>query len=96
MRSFYFFGYDSKLLRLGINEQVMSFLGHVSTCWSFCNLAGASAAQLELLQLLQKLFAASAGAISASAEAITASAGAVIACVEAIAASAGAVFGVFG
>ena len=41
MRSFYFFGYDSKLLRLGINEQVMSFLGHVSTCWSFCSLARA-------------------------------------------------------
>ena len=51
---------------------------------------------LELLQLLQKLFAASAGVVSASAEAIAASAGAVSASVEAVAASVGAVFGVFG
>ena len=66
MRSFYFFGYDSKLLRLSINEQVMSFLGHVSTCWKFCSLVGAAEAvcsfcrsclqlQLKLFQLLQKL-----------------------------------------
>ena len=41
----------------------MSFLGHVSTCWSFWSLAGA--------------VIASAGAVSASAEAVAASAEAV-------------------
>ena len=81
MRSFYFFGYDSKLLRLGINEQVMSFLGHVSTYWSFCILAGAVTASAE--------------AVSAFAEAVAVSAGAVATCVEAVAASAGAVIGIF-
>ena len=59
MRSFYFFRYDSKLLRLGINEQVVSFLGHESTCWSFCSLAGAVIVSAEAVtvsaQLLQKL-----------------------------------------
>ena len=59
--------------------------------------------QLELLQLLlglsqllQKLSATSAGAVSASAEVVVASAGAVTACVKAVAASAGAVSCVFG
>ena len=47
-----------------------------------CQSAGAATDLLELLQLLQKLFVASAGVVSASA--------------EAVAASAGAVFGVFG
>ena len=56
MRSLYFFGYDSKLLRLGINEQVMSFLGHESTCCSFCSLAGAVTISAEAV-------AASAGAV---------------------------------
>ena len=50
---------------------------------------------LELLQLLQKLFAAFTGAVSASAEAVAASAGAVTTCAEAVTASAGAVFWCF-
>ena len=51
---------------------------------------------LEPFQVLQKLFAAFAGAISTSTEVFAAFAGAVTACVEAIAAFAGAIFGVFG
>ena len=42
-----------------------------------CQPAGASAVKLELLQLLQKLFAAFAIAVSAFAEAVVAFAGAV-------------------
>ena len=71
MRSFYFFGYDSKLLRLGINEQVMSFLGHVSTCQSFCSLVGAVTA-------FAGAIAAFAGAIATCVEAVAVSTGAVI------------------
>ena len=51
---------------------------------------------LGLSQLLQKLFAASTGAIFASTEVIVTSAGTVTTCAEAIAASVGVVFGVFG
>ena len=54
-----------------------------------CQPAGAATDLLELLQLLQKLFVASAGAV-------TAFAGAVTACAKAVVASAGAVFSVFG
>ena len=61
-----------------------------------CQPVGAATDLLELLQLLQKLFAASAGVVSASVEAVTASAGAVTACAEVVAASTEAVFGVFG
>ena len=53
-----------------------------------CQPGGAATDLLELLQLLQKLFAASAGVVSACAEAVTA-------CAEAVATSTGAVFGVF-
>ena len=53
-----------------------------------CQPAEATTDLLELLQLLQKLFVASAAAVSTSAEAITA-------CAEAVAASTGVVFGVF-
>ena len=42
-----------------------------------CQPAGAATDLLELLQLLQKLFAASTGAVLASAEAVAVSAGAV-------------------
>ena len=61
-----------------------------------CQPAGAATNLLELLQLLQKLFAASAGAVSTSAEVVAASTGAVTACAEVVAGSAGIVFGVFG
>ena len=68
-----------------------------------CQPAGTSAAQLELLQLLQQLFAtsirtvsASAEAVVASAEAVVASAGAVRICAKAAAASARAIIGIFG
>ena len=60
-----------------------------------CQPAGAATDLLELLQLMQKLFAASAVAVSASAEAVAASTGAVIVCAEAVATSAGVVFYVF-
>ena len=42
-----------------------------------CQPAGAATDLLELLQLLQKLFAASTGVVSASVEAVAVSAGAV-------------------
>ncbi|XP_050280401.1 wall-associated receptor kinase-like 22 [Quercus robur] len=58
-----------------------------------CQPVGAATDLLELLQLLQKLFAASAGAISASAEAVASSAGVVTACAEGVAGSTGVVFG---
>ena len=58
--------------------------------------AGDSAAQLELLQFLQKLFAASTKAVLASAEAVAAFVGVVATCAETAAASAGAVIGIFG
>ena len=51
---------------------------------------------MELPQLLQKLFAASAGAISTFAEVVAASTGAIAACAEAVAASAKAVISIFG
>ena len=51
---------------------------------------------MELLQLLQKLFAASAGAVSVSVGAISASARVVVTCAEAAAASTGVVIGIFG
>ena len=51
---------------------------------------------LGLSQLLQKLFVASAVAVSASAETIVASTRTVTACAKAVVASAEAVFGVFG
>ena len=87
MRSFYFFGYDSKLLRLGINEQVMSLLGHVSTCWSFCSLAGAVIVSAEAVCSFRwSCF---------TAKAVAASAGAVATCAEVVAASAEAVIGIF-
>ena len=60
-----------------------------------CQPAGAATDLLELLQLLQKLFAASVGGVAASTEAVAASARAVTACVEAVAVFAGVVFGVF-
>ena len=53
-----------------------------------CQSAGAATDLLELLQLLQKLFVASAGAVLVFAEAIAVFVGAVVA-------FAGAVFGVF-
>ena len=43
-----------------------------------CQPGGAATDLLELLQLLQKLFAASAGAVASCVEAATASAGAII------------------
>ena len=52
----YFFGYDSKLLGLGINEQVMSFQ-------DMCQLIGATATSVGAV-------AASAGAVATSTEAI--------------------------
>ena len=64
--------------------------------WDMCQPVGASATQLELLQFLQKLFAASAGAILAFAEAVAASTRAVANCAETIATSAGAAIGIFG
>ena len=51
---------------------------------------------LELFQFLQKLFAASAGVVSASVGAILASARVVVTCAEAAAASTGVVIGIFG
>ena len=88
MGSSCFFGYDSKLLGLGINEQMTSF----RTC---VNLLKLLQLLLGLSQLLQKLFAASAGVVSASTEAVAASAGAIIVCAKVVATSAGGVFGVF-
>ena len=68
-----------------------------------CQPAGAATDLLELLQLLQKLFAASAGVVSASAEVVTAFAKSVCsfcwscsAYAEVVAASTRAVFGIFG
>ena len=61
-----------------------------------CQPAGVATNLLELLQLLQKLFAASAGAVSSSIKAVAASVGVVVACAKVVVASVEAVFGVFG
>ena len=60
----YFFGYDSKLLGLGINGQMMSFQ-------DICQPVGVTTASAGAV-------AVSAGAVAVSAEAVVASVGAVV------------------
>ena len=66
----YFFGYDSMLLELGINGQVMSFQDMCQSVGTTATFAGAIAVFTEAVAISTKAVAAFAGTVAASAGAI--------------------------
>ena len=63
----YFFGYDSKLLELGINGQMMSFWDICQPVWVTTASAGAIAVSTGAVAVSTEAVVASVGAVAASA-----------------------------
>ena len=74
MGTFYFFGFDSKLLGLGINGQVMSFQDMCQPAVATTAFARAVAAFAEVVTVSTGVVTAFAGAVVVSAEAVVISA----------------------